>query len=110
MVLHTLASLNLAFSILAIANCITHNLDPAARTANVVEPADAMEFAIGQIRAGRPFYLHLSFPAWPVDEKAAGLMGWLSPDPRIRAAEKSPVKHRAHIMLPLHEILLPLLA
>ena len=66
MVLHTLASLNLDFTLLGIANRVTHNLDPAARTANVVEPADAMEFAIGQIRAGKRFYLYLNFPAWPV--------------------------------------------
>jgi hypothetical protein len=109
MVLHTLASLNLDFSLLAIANRVTRNLDPAARTANFVEPTDAMEFAIGRIRAGKPFYLHLSFLAWPVEKEAAGLMGWLSPNLTIPAPEKSPVKHRAHIVLPLHTILLPLL-
>jgi hypothetical protein len=110
MVLHTLASLNLDFSLLAIANRVTRNLDPAARTPNVAEPTDAMEFAIRRIRAGKPFYLHLSFPAWPMDKAVSKLMGWLSPNPTISSSEKSPVKYRAHIVLPLHEILLPLLA
>src|SRR6266700_2843905 len=109
MVLHTLASVGLDFSALAIANRVLRNLDPAARTPNVVEPADAVEFAIERIRAGEKFYLHLGFPAWPMDKAVSELMGWLSASPTISDTENGPVKYRAHIVLPLHAILRPLL-
>lgn len=117
LVLYTLASLSLDFSVLEVTNRITletasrvtRNLDPAARTPNAVEPTDAIEFAINRIRAGEEFYLYLNFPTEPLGDILGGLMGWVSPSPRIPVSKKGPVQYRAHIVLPLHTILRPLL-
>jgi hypothetical protein len=117
MILYTLASLGLDFSFLEITNRvtleltsrITRNLDPKARISNTVEPTDAVEFAIERIRAGQHFYLYLGFPTEPLGDALGGLMGWVTPDRRIPDNENSPVKYRAHIVLPLHTILRPLL-
>src|SRR6476646_1545587 len=89
---------------------ITRNLDPSARTPNKPEPSDPIAFAIERIRAGEKFYLCLSFPAQPSANPLGGLVGWVSPSPEIPEFDQRSFEFRAHIVLPLHTILRPLLS
>ena len=118
MILHTLASLTLDFSILEITNRITpeaaisptRNLDPSARIPNKPEPSDPIAFAIERISAGEKSYLCLSFPVEPFDSVMGGLVGWVSQSPTLPELEKMSIEYRGHIVLPLHTILRPLLS
>lgn len=117
MILHTLASLNLEFDLLAVATIATRNLDPHARKAGAVEPAEALPFAIARIRGGEKMYLQLAMPEWPFDEMFGDVRGRITNKPEIDDVaydaggnEHPPIfPARAWIVLPLHRLLKPLL-
>lgn len=107
-ILHAVASLNPASEFVNAAARKLSNLDPLARGKNVVEPSDAVAFAVERLRSGKAMFLHLGFLGWPFNSYFGELVGWIS---HTRDVEADPIlaRAKADVVIDLGPIVLPLI-